>query len=81
MQNDQLLTGLFVCLHLCCHHCCLSEEAGLSHVQLKVFETAGQAVAQFAAIITGAVNTLHKSKIYGNVMAKQGIIPGSAAPL
>ena len=71
MQIDQLLTGLFVCLHLCCHHCCLSEEAGLSHDQLQVFEIAEQAAAPFAAIITGAVNTSHKSKVYGNVVAKQ----------
>jgi len=71
MQIDQLLTGLFVCLHLCCHHCCLSEEAGLSRDQLKVFEIAEQAAAPFAATITGAVNTLQKSKVYGNVMAKQ----------
>ena len=72
MQVD-LLTGLFVCPHLCCHHCCLSEEAGLSHDQLKVFEIAEQAAAPFAAIITGTVDTSHKSKVYGNVMAKQSL--------
>lgn len=71
MQVNQLLTELFVCLHLYCHHCCLSEEAGLSHDQLKVFETAEQAAAPFAAIITGAVNTTHKSKVCGDMMAKQ----------
>ncbi len=71
MQIDQLLTGLFVYLHLCCHRCCLSEEAGLSRDQLKVFEIAEQAAALFAAIITGAVDTTHKSKIFGSVMVKQ----------
>lgn len=80
MQLEQLLTGLFVCLHLCCHHCCLSEEAGLSHDQLKVFEIAEQAAAPFAAIITGAVKATHKRKVCEDVMAKQ-FSPGSAAPL
>ncbi len=71
MQIDQLLTGLFVCLHLCCHHYCLLEEAGQNHDQLKVFEIAEQAAAPFAAIITGAVNTTDKSKVCGDMMAEQ----------